>query len=133
MIDYYLKSSASGPVVIEILDAKGEVVRRYSSEDKAPPVKPETLDFPAFWRPAPKPSAAEAGMHRWIWDLHYTPVPGSTHLVGDEFVVAPRGVTALPGTYTVKLTVGGQSYSQPLVLQDGPAHKNLPYGTAETI
>jgi photosystem II stability/assembly factor-like uncharacterized protein len=123
MIDYYLKSSASSAVVIEILDGEGQLVRHYSSEDKAPPVKPETLDFPAFWRPAAKPLAAEAGMHRWIWDLHYMAVPGSTHLVGDEFVVAPRGVTALPGTYTVKLTVGGQSYSQPLKLQMDPRIK----------
>jgi photosystem II stability/assembly factor-like uncharacterized protein len=120
MIDYYLKSPASGPVLIEILDAKGQVIRPYSSEDKAPAVKPETLDFPAFWRPAPKPLPASAGMHRWIWDLHYTAVPGSTHLVGDEFVVAPRGVTALPGTYTVKLTVSGQSYTQPLTLKMDP-------------
>jgi photosystem II stability/assembly factor-like uncharacterized protein len=123
MIDYYLKSPASGPVVIEILDAKGQVIRRYSSADKAPPVKPEKLDFPAFWRPAPQPPSVAAGMHRWIWDLHYTAVSGSTHLVGDEFVVAPRGVTALPGTYTVKLTVGGQDYSQSLKLAMDPRIK----------
>jgi photosystem II stability/assembly factor-like uncharacterized protein len=123
MIDYYLKSPATRPVLIEILDAKGQVIRRYSSEDKAPPVKPETLDFPAFWRPRPQPPSAEAGMHRWIWDLHYTAVPGSTHLVGDEFVVAPRGVSALPGTYTVKLTMGGQSYSQALILKMDPRIK----------
>jgi hypothetical protein len=65
-------------------------------------------------------------MHRWIWDLHYTAVPGSTHLVGDEFVVAPRGVTALPGTYTVKLTVGRQSYSQSLTLKMDPRIKTSP-------
>jgi len=120
MIDYYLKSPASAAVLMEILDAKGQLVRRYSSADKAPPVKPETLDFPAFWRPTPQALPADAGMHRWIWDLHYTAVPGSTHLLGDEFVVAPGGVTALPGTYTVKLTVGGQSYSQPLTIKMDP-------------
>ncbi len=120
MIDYYLKSPATGPLVIEILNAKGEVVRRYSSEDKVPPVKPETLNFPASWRPTIQPPSTVAGMHRWIWDLHYTPVPGSTHLAGDEFVVAPRGVTALPGTYTVKLTVAGQSYSQPVAVKMDP-------------
>ncbi|HXN20517.1 MAG TPA: hypothetical protein VN875_19435 [Candidatus Binatus sp.] len=120
MIDYYLKSPASAAVLMEILDAKGQLVRRYSSANKAPPVKPETLDFPAFWRPTPQALPADAGMHRWIWDLHYTAVPGSTHLLGDEFVVAPGGVTALPGTYTVKLTVGGQSYSQPLTIKMDP-------------
>jgi photosystem II stability/assembly factor-like uncharacterized protein len=120
MIDYFLKSDASGALVIEIHDAKSQLVRRYSSEEKAPPVKPETLEFPAYWRPAPQPPSAAAGMHRWVWDLHYMAVPGSTHLVGDEFVVAPRGVTALPGAYTVKLTVAGQSYSQPLTVKLDP-------------
>ncbi|MGB8542220.1 MAG: hypothetical protein WCD49_11350 [Candidatus Acidiferrales bacterium] len=126
MIDYYLKSPATGPVLIEVLDAKNQTIRRYSSEDKAPPAKPETLDFPAFWRPTLQPPSTEAGMHRWIWDLHYTAVPGSTHLVGDEFVVAPRGVTALPGTYTVKLTMGGRSYSQALTLKMDPRIKTSP-------
>jgi photosystem II stability/assembly factor-like uncharacterized protein len=123
MIDYYLKSPAPGPVVIEILDGEGQVVRRYSSEAQTPPVKPETLQFPASWRPAPQPPSTSAGMHRWIWDLHYTAVPGSTHLVGDEFVIAPGGVTAPPGVYAVKLTVAGQSYSQPLTVKMDPRIK----------
>jgi photosystem II stability/assembly factor-like uncharacterized protein len=120
MIDYYLKSSATSSLVIEIVGEKGELVRRYSSDDKVPAVKPETLQFPAFWRPAPQPVSTAAGMHRWIWDLHYTKVRGSTHLAGDEFVVAPRGVTALPGTYTVRMTVGGKSYSQRLSIKMDP-------------
>ena len=123
MIDYYLKSAATSALVIEIVDGKGEVARRYSSEDKAAAVKPETLQFPAFWRPAPQPVSTAAGMHRWIWDLHYTQVPGSTHLAGDEFVVAPRGVIALPRTYTVRMTVGGKSYSEPLSIKMDPRIK----------
>ncbi|MGB8522601.1 MAG: hypothetical protein WCD43_06520 [Candidatus Acidiferrales bacterium] len=126
MIDYYLKSAAPGPLLLEILDSKAQAIRRYSSEDQAPPVKPETLQFPASWRPAPQPPSTAAGMHRWIWDLHYTAVPLSTHLVGDEFVVAPRGVTALPGVYAVKLTVAGQSYSQPLTVKMDPRIKTPP-------
>jgi hypothetical protein len=123
MIDYYLKSPAPGSLVIEIIDGKGKVVRRYSSDDKASAVKPETLQFPAFWRPAPQRVSTAAGMHRWIWDLHYAEVPGSTRLAGDEFVVAPRGVTALPGTYTVRLTVAGKSYSEPLSIKMDPRIK----------
>ena len=33
VIDYYLKSAASGPVTLEILDSTGKLVRRYSSAD----------------------------------------------------------------------------------------------------
>jgi ABC-type phosphate transport system auxiliary subunit len=56
-------------------------------------------------------------MHRFIWDLHYAP-PDS---LGHEFPISaivhdtpkyPLGAWALPGKYTVKLTVDGKSYSQ---------------------
>ncbi len=123
MIDYFLKSSEPGPVVIEILDAKGQLVRRYSSDDHVPPVKPESLQFPAFWKPAPQPPSAAAGMHRWIWDLQYTPVEGAIRFDDDELFSAPRGILALPGAYNVQLTVAGENYSQPLTVKLDPRIK----------
>jgi hypothetical protein len=123
MIDYYLKSAAPGPVIIEILDAKGQVVRRYSSEDHPPPVKPETLEFPASWRPVPETVSTAAGMHRWIWDLHYAPAASGSRFGEDDFVFGPDGVTALPSTYTVRMTVAGQTYSQPLTVKMDPRIK----------
>jgi photosystem II stability/assembly factor-like uncharacterized protein len=123
MIDYYLKSAAAGPVQIEILDAKGEVVRRYSSEDHVPPAKPETLQFPASWRPTPQALSTSAGMHRWIWDLHYAPVASDGGVGEDDFGFGPNGVTVPPGTYKVTLTVAGQSYSQPLAVKMDPRIK----------
>jgi len=123
MIDYYLKSAASGPLVLEILDSKSQVVRRYSSEDHAPPVKPETLEFPAFWRRTPEPPSTAPGMHRWIWDLRYTPVVTGGRFGGGGFGFGPAGVAALPGNYTVKLTVEGKSYTQPLSVKMDPRIK----------
>src|SRR4029077_4483505 len=43
ILNYYLKSAASGPVTIEILNASGATVRRYSSGDPVPPIDPNTL------------------------------------------------------------------------------------------
>ena len=80
IIDYHLKTAASGPVVLEILDPSGESIRRYSSEDRTPPVNPDTLNIPVFWRPAPEPLSTAAGMHRWVWDLRPTPPAPSGHL-----------------------------------------------------
>jgi len=68
MIDYYLKSAPAGPVTLEILDAAGQTIRRYSSEDRATPRDPNTLNV----RPSgpPRPSVVgRGGMHRWVWDL----------------------------------------------------------------
>lgn len=121
MVDYYLKSAVSGPLVIEIYNAKNELVRRYSSEDHVPAVKAETLEFPAFWRTTPQPPSTAAGMHRWIWDLHYTPAPGGRRFGGFGF--GAGGVQALPGAYTVKLTVDGKTYTQPLTVKMDPRSK----------
>ena len=115
-IDYYLKSSASSPVTLEILDPSGEVFRRYSSEDRPPAIDPNTLNIPAYWVPPAKPLSKEAGMHRWIWDLRPTPAARGDGGGGGGFFGRSAG-SALPGTYTVKLTVGGRSYSQPLIVE----------------
>ncbi len=122
MIDYYLKSNASGPVTLEILDPAGEVVRKYSSEDKGPPVNPETLNIPAYWVRPFEPLSTAAGMHRWIWDLRPTPPPRPT---GGGGGFGGRGAVpmVLPGVYTVKLSVGGKNYTQPLVVKMDPRTK----------
>jgi hypothetical protein len=126
MIDYYLKSNAAGPVTLEILDPAGELIRRYSSEDKIPSVNPDTLSIPAFWVRTQEPLSAVAGMHRWIWDLRPTPTarPAGAGGGGGGGGFGGRGVaTVLPGIYTVKLTAGGMSYTQPLVVKMDPRSK----------
>jgi len=121
MIDYYLKSNASGPLAIDVLDSKGRVVRSYSSAQHITPVKPENLEFPAYWVHPPQPPSAEAGMHRFVWDLRYTPAPGPPRFPGAAFFgFGGASPAALPGDYTVKLTVDGQSYTQPLVVRMDP-------------
>jgi photosystem II stability/assembly factor-like uncharacterized protein len=121
MIDYYLKSNASGLVTLEILDPAGELVRRYSSEDKGPAVNPETLNIPAYWVRPFEPLSAAPGMHRWIWDLRPTPAPRPAGGGGGG---GGRGAPmVLPGVYTVRLSVGGKTYTQPLVVKMDPRTK----------
>ena len=124
-IDYYLKTNASGPLTIEILDPAGEVIRRYSSEDKATPVNPETLSIPAFWVRTPESLSTAAGAHRWIWDLRPTPPPRPASGGGGFGGGGGRGGASLvlPGTYTVRMTVSGKSYTQPLLVKMDPRTK----------
>ncbi|HYR77531.1 MAG TPA: hypothetical protein VEM96_17075 [Pyrinomonadaceae bacterium] len=120
MIDYYLKSNAAGPVMLEILDPSGVVIRRYRSDDKYPAVDPNALNIPVFWVRAPEPLSTNTGMHRWIWDLRPTAPPRQAG-GGGGF---GRGVAnVLPGTYTVKLTVDGKSYIQQLGVKMDPRSK----------
>ncbi len=121
MIDYYLKSNVSGVVTLEIFDPAGEVIRRYASDDKFPAVNPDTLSIPVSWVRQPEPLSASAGMHRWIWDLRPTPPARPAGGGGGGGGFGRGGVSAvLPGTYMVKLTVGGKSYTQPLIVKMDP-------------
>jgi len=116
-IDYYLKSNATGPITLEILDPAGEIVRKYSSEDKGPPVNPDTLNIPAYWVRPFEPLSTAAGMHRWIWDLRPTPPPRPAGGGGGGFGGRGAVPMVLPGIYMVKLSVGGKNYTQPLVVK----------------
>jgi hypothetical protein len=140
IIDYYLASSMSGPVTIDILDAGNAVVRTYTSEltrDPDPAVDsvaydtlcqraPESPDcsVPLYW-PAPiKSVPTSAGMHRISWNLRYQPL--ATEREDIEIAVPhrssppPSSPWAPPGNYTVRLTVGGESYMQPLSVRLDP-------------
>ncbi len=115
-IDYYLKTTSQTPVTLEILDSSGQLVRRYSSADKPVVPNPQAVDIPAAWLRTPPVLSAEAGMHQWLWDFHY---PAPAGAPAGRFG-GGGGPWALPGQYTVKLTVGGQSYTQPLAVRMDP-------------
>jgi photosystem II stability/assembly factor-like uncharacterized protein len=124
ILDYALATPATSPISVEIFNASGALIRRFSSSDRAPPIRDEG-NVPGYWiRPEPVVSAA-AGVHRLIWDLHLTP-PANAPV---EFPIAatpldtprqPRGPRVLPGRYTVTLTVDGQRLSQPLLIRMDP-------------
>lgn len=127
IVDYYLRDSASGVTTLEILDSEGKVVRRYSSEDKPDSAETIAKEIPAptYWVRQQQILSGAAGMHRFVWDLHYTPPDALEHeypisaIYGDT-PKHPVGAWVLPGHYTVKLTVGGKSYTQPLVVKMDP-------------
>ena len=124
IINYYLKSAATGPVTLEILDSAGKLVRRYSSADPVPQLNPD-LDIPAYWLRPPHPLASNAGFHRFLWDMHYPPVPGikpdyPIAAVPWNTAPAPTSPWVMPGQYTVVLTVNGQQCKQPLTVKMDP-------------
>jgi photosystem II stability/assembly factor-like uncharacterized protein len=126
IIDYYLAANVSGPVTLDIMDSRGEVVRHFSSTDPEKPVDPTKLDVPDWWPRPPMNLSTEAGMHRFVWDMHYPPAPGSSQdlddnqAVEEDTPVRPSSPWIMPGTYTVKLTANGQSHTQPLTVEMDP-------------
>jgi len=116
--DYYLKQKTAGPVQLEILDSEGKLVRRFTSNDELRKTNPKDVEFPLQWVRDPQPLSAEAGMHRFVWDLRY-PLPQSVHTT----YWGPTGPWAAPGSYIVRLTANGKSSTQPLTVKMDPRVK----------
>jgi hypothetical protein len=125
ILDYWLGDRGAHLVELAILDAQGALVRRWSSTDALPSRDPHTVDFPAFWLPAPAPLDATPGLHRFVWDLHHAAtVAPSPDEASDPFFVG--GVWAVPGTYTVRLNVDGRTLDRPLRLALDPRETATP-------
>jgi photosystem II stability/assembly factor-like uncharacterized protein len=116
VIDYWLQSAPRGPVTLDIRDASGALVRRFSSGDK-PMDLPAERYFAADWvRPGPT-LAATPGAHRWVWDLRRPRPRAVTYnysiaaIPGVDTPLDPRGQIVEPGRYTAVLTVDGRQQS----------------------
>lgn len=114
-LDYVVPAGASGPVTLSIADVSGNVLRAWSSADTPKPVDPVTVDYPAYWLPAPERLSAQPGMHRFAWDLHV-----ASNATGRRRRRNGNGPFAPPGRYLVRLTVDGRTLTQPLLLRRDP-------------
>ena len=139
IINYYLKSAASGPVTLEIFGGDGKPVRKYSSTDTVFTPDPATVTIPPYWFRTLTPLSAAAGMHRFTWDVHYQPLPstdsgqatapmiGGPNLpiaaIGHNTIESPSTPWVNPGSFTMKLTVNGKTYTQPIVVKADPRVK----------
>ena len=149
IIDYYLAQNVSGPVAMDILDSDGKVVRSYSSDDPViqpdPALHPAEYDkicqqnpnapdcnVPLYWPEPQMVLSTEKGMHRFAWDLHFDPIGPEPRAASGRNGVphhtypSVNAPWAPPGHYTVRLTVAGRQYTQPLTLRLDPRVKTDP-------
>jgi len=107
-INYYLKSTPTGEAKITILDEKGQTIRTLIG----------TKEF---------------GINRVWWDLRYEPSKQpklrTNPLYAPHIRVGPEGwrpsgrpmsLRAAPGTYTVKLAINSQEFSQKITVKKDP-------------
>ena len=115
-LDYWLERASEGPVVLEIRDASGGLVRAFSS---AEPVRMPDVSriqvTPDWMAPAPALSSG-AGMHRFVWNLHTATISGLSET--EDF--RNEGLWAPPGRYTARLIVDGASIERPLEVRRDP-------------
>ena len=126
IIDYYLKSAATGVATLEILDATETVVHTFSSEPTFQPASggrgggngiPNTSPR---WRTTPEPFSASAGMHRVVWSPMGGGRGGGGGGRGGRGGNAPAAPQQLTGRFTARLNVNGKSYTQTFVMKADP-------------
>ncbi|MDZ7632167.1 MAG: hypothetical protein U5K74_12695 [Gemmatimonadaceae bacterium] len=131
IIDYWLGSAATGRVTLDVLDARGTVVRRYSSDPIAPVTEAARPPHPNFWVEVPAPLPTGAGLHRVHWNLRHDAPLALTHSFEinanpGRSPAAPEGPLVLPGVYTLRLTANGATTSVPVTVRNDPRSRATP-------
>jgi len=124
ILDYYLPRPAAGPVVLEIRDRSGALMRRLASSDRPEPPD-TTINIPLSWIRSTPVLSTDRGMHRFVWDLHAAPPAALQHeypisAIRGDTPREPRGPWVLPGSYTVRLSVDGVTLTQRLAVRMDP-------------
>jgi hypothetical protein len=154
IVDYYLPAAA-GEVKLEFLNAQGKMIRTYSSGDPVRSPDPATdpaaynklcqqtptapdCGLPLYWPAPPQVLKTSAGMHRFTWDMHYDSLPGggggggrgggggANGAVPHRTYSGVNSAWVAPGVYSVRLTVNGQSQTQPMTIKMDPRVKITP-------
>ena len=125
ILNYFLKEKINNPVVLEIFDASKKLIRKFSSDDK--PYELPDLNIPHYWIRPQQILSADAGSHRFMWDLHYPPLnlPPSYPISAVYQNTAPDATSpwVMPGYYIAKLTVNGKSSEQTFLVKMDPRVK----------
>src|SRR5208283_1085372 len=112
---YSLKDKTKEPVTLEIADAQGKLVRKYSSKKEGQAAEEE--EFPQLRGPGDT-VPAEKGLNRFVWDMLSEPperVPGAVSWGGRA-----SGVLVVPGTYQIKLSLAGKTSTASVELRKDP-------------
>ncbi len=125
LIYYSLGSTPTGYITLDILDSSGHVVRHMSSA----PIKQVSIashpPAPSYWVKILKPLPTKVGLNRVNWNIRYDSPPAFHHtydINANPHLTppSPQGPLALPGVYTIKLTVDGTSYTKSVTVKNDP-------------
>ncbi len=141
VVYYALKAAAAKPIKLELLDDTGAVRACAASDTPAPPPDTEKLNVQAIWEQPIQPPSAAPGMHRFALSVGgagggfgggfgggrgAAPAPKDA-CTGSMPAPAARGrggrgggPVLRAGSYSVRLTVDGQTYTQPVAVKPDP-------------
>ncbi len=132
LIHYHLGARAQS-VKLEILDARGRVIRTFNQGPNPEPDPQNEGHWPSWWVRPTQTLSADAGLHRYAWDMRYARPRGVSFsypisAIPGQTVPEPLGPFVAPGTYRVRLTVDGRVETQPLTIRMDPRVKTPALG-----
>jgi photosystem II stability/assembly factor-like uncharacterized protein len=131
IIYYGLSARPSADIALDVLDAKGNVVRHMTSAPATSVREAPRAPMEQFWLALPTALPVNIGLNRATWDLRYDPPPAFAHTFAfngnpGSTPPLPEGPLALPGAYTVRLTVDGKTYTQRITVRPDPRKHVMP-------
>ncbi len=118
VVNFFLKSRPQGEVTLDFLDSTGKLVNHYTNKEPVRPAGGEGEEENPFRGAPPARLTAQAGMNRFVWNLRYPDAavfPGMILWAGST-----TGPRAVPGKYTVRLTVDGKAQTQSFEVKKDP-------------
>jgi photosystem II stability/assembly factor-like uncharacterized protein len=107
IVDFYQTAPAKSAPTLEILDVNGRVIRTVKGTHK---VKGKEEPY----------VSNKAGINRYVWDFTEDPPTKWYGAAREEYQGPKTGAMVVPGTYTVRLTIGGTEMQQSLVVKGDP-------------
>jgi photosystem II stability/assembly factor-like uncharacterized protein len=109
---------------LEIFDAQGKLVRTLSTQPPPPKYAKDDADQPSEDEELKPELTAEQGLNRIVWDLRYD---GAKRLEKAKIDQGEpeKGILAPPGTYTLRLSMGGQTSTATAQVKPDP-HSPVP-------
>ncbi|HEV2261648.1 MAG TPA: hypothetical protein VGR69_05110 [Candidatus Rubrimentiphilum sp.] len=130
IIDYYIATPGRSAPTFEILNARGQVIRHIRPVARpAAAANPEAAAFFGLGGGGP---TNYAGINRVVWNFREDGVTQwrGNPAVGGGGGAAGFGALAIPGTYSVRATLGGRTYTQSFLVKKDPLS---PYSQADFL
>ena len=112
---YLLADKPKGDATLEILDASGKVIRKYTSKKEVAPAAPQSGRRRGG---ASTPLPAEKGLNTFAWNLRHEDAKSFPGLI--MWAGSVTGPKAAPGAYTARLTAGDARFETRFEVKKDP-------------
>lgn len=117
LVDYWVGKAPTEKLTIQFVDARGTVMRAFSSATKKDSTAKPAPDSLAYFA-ADSIVSTRVGSNRFFWNLRYPNAKEIKTVVNDMGTLS--GPSAVPGTYTVRLIAGKDTLSRPFTIKLDP-------------